>query len=235
MICQSQISERARFNWAVLATLVFLIAMFGGCSQSASAQGVLYVIDGRTDQHVNPYNPALQAAPAGMEWVENCIDSGHYADNPNYRDPARTVSGIASALFKSTGVAEAAKAGPVASGAAVQVAGTVRSTDTVSRYVWVESKDCTYTARAIPPPPARATRPSVHVEQLTREEALKIFSEHPEIPQPIGGGLYVVRWYDGTMYTGTLEQIGYASQAHYNLCFALQNNRSAYLANHCDK
>ena len=213
---------------------------------SARARDITYVIDGRTQRQVRPQRTDLAPLPSNQEYVETCIDSSHFAPNPNYKDPAKSASGIAGALFKGLASGLGAKVASGPGQAVAQAAGSAASdaqskaqpTNTKDREIWVASQSCQYTTRVIPPPPAKVITPAdnksgYHV--MTKAEVEKAYRDNPMIPRPIGGGLYQMQWYDGSTVTGTREALGEASNRHYALCFALHDDPRAYKAEHCDR
>lgn len=249
--CTDEEFDRKARKWAWVAFIVAVIlASIGGCSQSAHAQTALYVIDGHSGLHVNPYQP-VGPAPGGKEWVENCADDSHYAPNPNYKDPAKSVTGVFSAVFASIGPGAVQRHvnGAIPQPAAVSITEQVSTTENTAsinsagaRDIWVESKRCTYTARAIPPPQHEPGYISIQQlnathgapQPMTAAEVEQAYHDNPGLPRYVGGGLYTVRLWNGKSLTAPLGVIGEAFNEHQNLCFALQNDRKAYHSNYCD-
>lgn len=271
--CSDEEFDRKARKWSFWALiLAVLLAAVGGCAESAHAQDVgtvgaiasvtaaqepirqsaaLYVIDGSSGLHVNPYQP-VGPAPAGKEWVENCIDDSHWAPNPNYRDPAKSVTGIFTAVSATfaPGIVQRHVNGTVAQPAAVSVTEQVSTTaNTASvnsagaRDIWVHSKRCTYTARVVPPPPHDPGFISIQqlnathgaVQPMTAEEVAQAYRDNPGLPRYVGGGLYTVQLWNGKWLTAPLRVIGNVFTEHQNLCFALQDDSAAYRANYCDR
>lgn len=175
----------------------------------------------------------------------SCYVSSRLAPNPNYKDPTkqpgelvkavgrRLLPGLlpagedAPAQPKDIDVEEEtcrdAKTGQILS---VQELASRREAAEALKLKAQQEEDAQAQERA------KAAR---QMQPITKADVERMYREHPEIPHPVGGGLYQMRWYDGRTIVGTMEQLNAASTEHYQRCASFSGDLKLQATEHCDK
>jgi len=144
-----------------------------------------------------------------------------WKQNPNYRDPSKGLNGAVGALLGSlrgdrsyTPASSEPRYVPDMDACAAQVAqakakqAAADAAFKQQQIAWAKEQE------EFNRQEAEKTR----AHGLTAAQVAKVYKEHPEIPHPIGYGMYEMRLPNGQVMRGSLEALEAAQAAHMQAC-----------------